>query len=286
MTAMKMEQGIKIEEINRASHWKFKQAFTRLDLCCVIFSTAILLGFLLFNFTGERGRIFQCTRNLKRLGDAMQDFAADHNDSLPPAGVQEEQITWDMLITPYLRPDLVISNSAYAKRLLKMAVAPYFICPSDKLVRADPRTYVMSGNDMEPENWPPGVDSATGVGLVWNKQRVENLLGKDALDQAKTNVTALALVKRSSIPDPANTLLLTEIVRSDGQIGNIPTAIVSDARIQVEMFKGDSFRFHHGRFNYLMADGHAELLSPFRAGNAGAFDADRQSGIWTIKKED
>ena len=38
-------------------------------------------------------------------------------------------------------------------------------------------------------------------------------------------------------------------------------------------------RFHLGRLNYLMVDGHVELLSPLQT---GSFDG--TAGIWTVKK--
>ena len=268
------------------SRKRMEHAFTRLDLICVLVVSTVLLGLAGLNLTGERGRIMQCTHNLKKLGQAMQDYASEHDGELPPANSRLSSVTWDLLLNPYLRPDLVVSNSAYAKRQLKTAVAPRFLCPSDTLVRPHPRTYAMSGHDMQPENWPPNSDNATGVGLAWDKPRAEKLLGNGAWEQAKTNHNLLTPVKLSWLPDPANTLLLTESVRPDNQLGSQWAATVTSARQQAELFKGDQSRFHHGCFNYLMVDGHVELMSPFRTGNAGAYDADRSADIWTIKAGD
>jgi prepilin-type processing-associated H-X9-DG protein len=263
-----------------------ERAFTRLDLGCLVVVLAMLAGLAGLNFTGERGREMQCARNLKKLGQVMQEYAGEHGGGLPPAYSQQPSASWDTLLTPYLRPDLAATRSAYAKRLLKSSVAPSFLCPSDNLVRAHPRTYLMSRHDMQPENWPPGPDNATGIGLAWDAQHVKTLLGDDAWNQARTNRNTLALVKLSWLPDPANTLLLTELVRPDNQLGTLTTVTVGSARQQVDWFKGDRALFHHGRFNYLMADGHVELLSPFQIGNAGADDADRPGDIWTIKAGD
>ena len=263
-----------------------KCAFTRLDLCCTIVAVTVLLGLAVLNLTGERGRIIQCTHNLKKLGQAMEEYAGNHGGGLPPASIEQAQATWDTLITPYLRPDLVISNSAYAKRQLKAAVAPRFFCPSDSLVRPHARTYAMSGHDMQPENWPPNPGNATGVGLVWDRWHMERLQAAGVWNPTQTNGNTSALVNLSWLPDPANTVLLTELVCSYNQIGNPRAATVTTTHQQLELFQGDPARFHHGRFNYLMADGHVELLSPFQTGNAGADNADQSASIWTIKAGD
>lgn len=264
-------------------------AFTRLDLVCVIFMTGILLCVAGLNLTGERGRKLYCAYNLTKLGHAMQDYAGDHGGGLPPASSVQPPATWDMLLTPYLRPDLVSSNSAYAKRLLKRTVAPRFVCPSDNLVRVHTRSYVMSGHDMQPKNWPPNPANTTGVGLVWDEPRMRTLLEVGAWNQVKTNGSLLALVKPSWLPAPADTLLLTELVRTDNQLENPLTATVGSARQQVEEFTSNWSLLHRGRINYLMADGHVEWrsplewLSPNQTGNAGS---DQSSGIWTIKAGD
>ena len=263
-----------------------ERAFTRLDLCVVVVLTAGLMGLAGLTFTGERGRIMRCTYNLKKIGQSMQQYATEHDGALPPASSSLTAVTWDELVTPYLRPDLVISNSAYAKREFKAAVATRFLCPSDMLVRPHPRTYVMAGHDMQPDNWPPGPDNATGVGLIWDKPHANKILENGEWNQATTNRNILLPVKLSWLPDPANTLLVTESVRPDNQYGSQQATTVSSARQQVEQFIGDRQQFHYGRFNYLMADGHVELMSPFQTGNAGAYDADRPADIWTIKAGD
>ncbi len=264
-----------------AAHEGKERAFTRLDLCCLIITVSVLLGLAGWKITGERGRIMQCTHNLKKLGQAMQAYAGDHGGELPPACNKLLPATWDSLVTPYLRPDLVNPNSAYAKRELKNAVAPRFLCPSDTLVRPHARTYAMPGNLMQPENWPPGPDVATGIGLVWDKPHAETLLGADTWEQARTNHNILTAIKLSELPDPANTLLLTELVRSDNQLGSQSAATVSGAQQQADQFKGNQSHFHYGRFNYLMVDGHVEWLTPLQTGGMSG-----TSGIWTIRKED
>jgi prepilin-type processing-associated H-X9-DG protein len=50
---------------------------------------------------------------------------------------------------------------------------------------------------------------------------------------------------------------------------------------QQGFFQDNSTKFHGGRFNYLMIDGHVELLSPLQT---GSFDG--TSGIWSLKEKD
>lgn len=259
-----------------------ERAFTRLDLCFAVVSVTVLLGLAVLNLTGERGRTLRCAHNLKKLGQAMEEYAGDHGGGLPPANIQQSQATWDLLIAPYLRPDLGISHLAYARRVLERGDIPDLHCPSDTLVRKAPRTYIMSGHNMWKENFPPGPDNATGVGLEWNEWRVKTMLGERALEQSKTNGDTLDLVKLSWLPDPANTLLLTEVVHPNNAAGRPWMTTVFSARQQVELFKGDRALFHGGRFNYLMADGHVELLSPAATEGAGLHGV----GGYTIRPEE
>ena len=128
---------------------------------------------------------------------------------------------------------------------------------------------------MSPDNWPPGQESATGVGLVWNKQTALLLLDKDALLKPES----LPTVKLSSVPVPADTLLLTELIAPDNVLGGNQRTTVFSPSQQQRFLKDSGAYFHHDRFNYLMVDGHVELLSPLQTGSI-----DGHRGIWTIKK--
>lgn len=98
---------------------------------------------------------------------------------------------------------------------------------------------------------------------------------------AQTNVSMLALIKVSMLPAPAETLLLTEAINAANNLKDIRGATVSGSGAQMEGLKASQPRFHYGEFNYLMADGRIESLSPFLvqtlSGNAG---------IWTVKAGD
>jgi prepilin-type processing-associated H-X9-DG protein len=246
-----------------------KKAFTQIDLIVTIIVVLALVGWFGMSYTGERARMAKCAHNLKFLGQLTQDYANEHAGSLPPARVQQPQIAWDMQIAPYLRPNQV-----------KSGIDPFFLCPSDHLERGRPRSYAMTAHDMTAANWPPGPDNETGVGLSWDNENIKQLLGDKAAESvAKGNSDALALVKLSWLPSPADTVVLTELIDRDNLVKNIQKATVSSPTEQQAPFDDTTASFHYGRFNYLMADGHVEALSALQTGTLDGSD-----GIWTISK--
>ena len=130
---------------------------------------------------------------------------------------------------------------------------------------------------MQPEHWPPGPGSATGLGLEWNRETVLSLLDSDALQKPEK----LPVVKLASVPAPADTLLLTELIEPANVLLGMAAPAVRGTASQARAFKDGGLQFHGGRFNYLMVDGHVELLSPLQTGGV-----DGSSGIWTLRKED
>jgi prepilin-type processing-associated H-X9-DG protein len=265
-----------------------ERAFTRADLLAVIVAVALVGVWVGCNRVGERGRIARCTHNLHVLSQAMHHFAQDHHGALPPAGVEEPLTAWNMEIGPYM-PGVSKAKSAKvespgAKKQIGAAqksTASIFACPSDPITRDHPRSYSMARHDMLPANWPPGPDNDTGVGLWWSKAAMTKLLG-DAITKAsaKDQSEALAQVNLSGIPDPANTLLLTEHYHKDNRQERWGQVVVR-VEDQVADMEGDYTRSHQGRFNYLMIDGHVELLAPLAT---GSWRGDR--GIWSVRKGD
>jgi prepilin-type processing-associated H-X9-DG protein len=255
---------------------RVERAFTRLDMAVLIGMAALLLAWFGIGQVGERGRTLHCAWNLAALGKAMHRYANEHDDALPAAGVNvgQYQTSWDLRLLPYRAPGLAKQNNEELAR----TVSRFFSCPSDKIWhRGSTRSYAMGSNDMTLQNWPPGGDSATGVGLNWDKPAVLRLLNEDALKQPEI----LPGVKLADIPVPAKTVLLTELIVPNNVIGSYQAASVSGCVQQQQPFPDGGAKFHGGRFNYLMVDGHVELLTPLQT---GAFDG--TGGIWTLKKGD
>jgi prepilin-type processing-associated H-X9-DG protein len=249
------------------------------DLLAAIAVAALLAGWFGFNRLGERGRIARCARNLAVLGQAMHGSAHDHNGGLPPAGMETPETTWDIELVPYAAPQLGQSKSPTANRQLIKSIASSYLCPSDSVKRDRPRSYSMPAHDMKPENWPPGPGNSTGVGLWWSRQAVRNQLGDDADEEAQGNRDILPAISLSDIPHPADTLLLTELIQRDNRLASASQVRVASAEDQRAAFRGDLSRFHGGRFNYLMADGHVELLTPLQTGSISG-----SAGIWSVRK--
>jgi len=253
-------------------------AFSRVDLCAVVAVVTLLGGWLAVFYSGENGRSTRCAWNLSAMGKAMEHYADDHGDALPAAGINlgKTQVTWDTKLIPYLEPKLAQSGSEQ----LFARVPQHFLCPSDRVShKGTPRSYAMSGHDMRPDHWPPGDDSTTGVGLYWTKAKTSGLLGDT--NAALQNPELLPALKRSALQDPANTILITELIDPMNLLGSLGSPTVSGASQQRRFLKENAGAFHVGRFNYLLADGHVELLSPLQT---GSFDG--TAGIWTLKKGD
>jgi len=251
-----------------------EKGFTRLDLGVVIGIVALLaLWFGCLRF-GEQGRTTRCQENLMRLGKGMHGYANEHDRALPIAGINvgKVQSSWDMEIFLYVKSGLTKASDAQ----LAETVPQLFACPSDTIYhKSYKRSYAMAGNDMTPGNWPPGRASSTGVGLFWDKRTVLALLDEDALNNPK----ALPVIKLSSIPVPADTVLLADYVDGNNTMGSLQKTVVFGASQQRQAFKDGGAEFHRGKFDYLMADGHVELLSPLQT---GALDG--TAGIWSLKK--
>jgi prepilin-type processing-associated H-X9-DG protein len=243
-------------------------AFSRPDLLAGIGAVVLLAALFAFNLTGERGRIARCKHKLRTLGDAMQEYASSHAGALPPASIAPPGLTWDSQIMPYLPPKVVGKGVDHA-----------FQCPSDNVVRSRPRSYAMSAHDMQPENWPPGPDNVTGVGLVWNQGSMDRLLDEGHRKMAATNLDSLAMMKRAFIPVPSSTLVLTESINSENNLKGTEGAAIGGPGPQLEVLLQNKTRIHGGSFNYLMLDGHVELQLPLQAGmTSGGMN------IWNINK--
>lgn len=257
--------------------------FTMWDAIAILIVLFALGVWFAFNHLGERGRVARCRSNLKTLGQAMKSYANDHDDGLPAGAINVGNgvISWDTELAPYLNPGLKNPTSVYDRKRLMATINPRFVCPSDTIQRKDPRSYAMSSHYMK-YAWPPTPDDKTGVGVLWNRETVSNLLGKDFVDAAFKDPAVLPRVKLSMLPDPENTLLLSELIMPENMIGHGAWTLLGGVNAQKNSFHGDAARFHFGKFNYLMADGHVELL----AGSQTTGQDPKSHNIWTINPKD
>lgn len=253
------------------------------DLIAILVILAFLAGWFAFTHSGERGRIIQCAANLKGLDEATESYARDHEDGLPVAAIvlSTNNVTWDMDLYPYLAPGLANAKSAYDKRQLMNACRRHFVCPSDPIERANPRSYALAGRDMH-YGWPPASDDKTGIGIIWDKGSVAALPDDSFEKRAAENPDLLPRIKHSLLPDPNETLLLTEFIDPDNIMGRTTSTVVFTPEEQQRSLAGYDPIFHFKKFNYLMADGHVELLS---AKQTTVRDG-KSHNIWTINPDD
>jgi prepilin-type processing-associated H-X9-DG protein len=129
----------------------------------------------------------------------------------------------------------------------------------------------MPQHDMSSANWPPGPENSTGVGLGWKFWES----GNASLNNAYSKDGKLLAVRLEMIHTPADTLLLTEHPNSVNNMFTCDGATIGGPNDHLDTKTSRMNRYHNGKFNYLMVDGHVELLLPAQ-----------KPGIWTIKPND
>ncbi|HEV2329992.1 MAG TPA: H-X9-DG-CTERM domain-containing protein [Verrucomicrobiae bacterium] len=278
-------------KLTKEQHFLLRRAihgsFTLWDLIAVLFVVVLLGVWFVFAHTGERGRIIRCTANLKVLGEVTQSFANDHNDGIPAATIDTTYmngggvISWDTQLAPYLEPRLAQAKSVYEKSLVWPAGQHHLACPSDPIKRPNPRSYAMSWRRWL-YGWPPASEDKAGVGVTWNKATISRFLDSDLAQRAAKHPELLPRLQLSVISDPDQTMLFTELIQQPNMVGRIVCTQVGYVQAQKEAFNGDSSHFHFGKFNYLMADGHVELLSGSKTDGSDG----KSHNIWIINPGD
>lgn len=276
-------------------------AFTRTELAIAIGLVGLIAGLagLFLKRTAMRSKPNMCAENLRFLGVAMAIYTASNDTRLPYASLvlsNRSQTTWDTLLNPVLRsemkklfanPNVAAPSKDVANRLL--------LCPSDTIPPAawaqkyklHRRTYSITRHNMAPANWPPGPGNGTGIGLNWTFGPHGTNPPSAKLYNLGTN--RQAAVRSGMIARPAETLLLAEHAWTN----NIATvgagAWIDRTSDHVEPALLPAEKYHGGRFNYLMVDGHAELLPPDQTvgvqGEVGE-DPRKHRGMWTIRADD
>lgn len=255
-------------------------SFTLWDLIAILVVFIFAGAWYAVIHTGERGRIACCASNLRILGEATQSFADEHQSELPAAIINlgKTQI-WDMALIPYLCPNLTNAKSIYAKNQLLSKAQHFFLCPSDTINRKSPRSYAMAGRDMS-YGWPPTSGDDTGLGILWDNRTVSILHDEDLITKADKDFDLLPRIKQSLLLKPAGTLLITELVVPDNILAQPNSARVLAVNDQQTGMDLISTHFHSGKFNYLMADGHVELLAADQTDGSDG----KSHTIWTVNQ--
>jgi prepilin-type processing-associated H-X9-DG protein len=259
--------------------------FARVDAVMVLFSLLLLalVAWAAVWVGGEKRRIWVCAHHMKTLGEAFTGYAKDHGGALPPASVDDgkKSISWDSEIAVYLQPELTKSNSPQAIKSLKAKIAPLFKCPSDRQPRRGglPRSYSMPVYDINRVGWPPDQNAVGGLGLSLDAKTIKKAREADFAESPDY----MPAIKTSMVPDPADTALLVERISSLNALWAIKDASITSTKEQFDAKASFAPKaFHGGKMNYLMLDGHVELMLPLQsAGFVGA-----GGGLWTIRAGD
>ena len=258
--------------------------FTRTDAITLVGVVLLIAALVWVRFAGagEKYRIFLCAHHMKKLGRAFAEYTQDHDGALPPAVVDDgtSSTSWDKEIAVYLEPELAKPNAPDATKAFEAKIAPLFKCPSDRELHGGSlaRSYSMPMYDINRVGWPPDDNSTGGLGLYLDSKTIEKAREADSAGSADY----MPAIKTSMVPDPADTALLVEHISILNALWATKNACISSTKEQFDAKTSFAAKdFHGGKMNYLMLDGHVELLTPAQsAGFVG------NGGVWTIWPED
>jgi len=237
-----------------------------------------------------------CTANLKQLGLAMAMYSEANDRKLPYAFIHYsdgKQSTWDGLVGKYVQASLRTDPNKPPPSAA--VVGQLLVCPRDKIdllpngvkYGFKRRTYSMPWHSMDHKNWPPATTNTTGVGLWWASYGQ----GNTSLNQVTNRLKGFALpsIRTELVLEPAHTMLLTEMARAGNVAGNSSGGRIRFTAEHLETNNIPTEDYHGGKFNYLMTDGHVELLFPEESvGPAGRVGDgwNTHFGIWSLKPGD
>jgi prepilin-type N-terminal cleavage/methylation domain-containing protein len=289
----------------------------------------------------------QCLNNMKGIGSGLHMYLADAKDEVPAARMESRTpqpgYSWDEYIRSYMGSRWTLTqsgwradwnpNSGGTQRRESDQQEKWALCAADKLRsvnvinnnnwRGVRRTYSMiqhgGGRGNGPfswpngalhtaNDWPPGANNYTGVGLIIRRSlsgnttdgRLNNgfrrwMPGTRDDTPQPNNPRAIRnqpAVHASMVLDQSGTLAIAERADSRNLFGAPGRAEIHHAntlsRQEHRSNRNISGNGHHigEAYNWLFMDGHAEFLS--RRGTLGAtnVNVNRQSGMWTINAND
>lgn len=239
-----------------------------------------------------------CMNNLRLIGNAASMYTLNSASRLPYAYVRynnQDNHSWDAFMGGNLG-SLWISEHGGDSTATNKLYAPLLLCPQDTVAPASwaqkfrglRRSYSMPRHDMQANNWPPGANNNTGIGLWWDfGGKGEKPPSDKIYNFQQTNQQAA--VNLGMILNPVGTMFATEQISPNNILGISSGAFITKTADQLGTNTIPAAQHHQGKFNYLMVDGHVELLTPQESvgpkGKAGHLIGGHH-GIWTIRADD
>jgi prepilin-type processing-associated H-X9-DG protein len=146
--------------------------------------------------------------------------------------------------------------------------------------------------------WPLGPENNTGVGLWWRNSMAQwdfltNFVSLTKTQGADTNTELITVkmpaITRDMIHAPATTLLLTEHAIPQNTAFAASGSTIAGPTDHLDKNAIPADRYHGGKIEYLMVDGHVELLFPLEStGQRDPRDASDKPlpNLWTIRPDD
>ena len=260
------------------------RAFTLVELLVVIGIIAVLVGILLPTLAKARetANALACASNMRSLGQAMMNYAAENRGCIVPAGIiyppayntgtDKSMVSWDLLLRPYINRKE--SSDAVDSTKSDFTEIKVLQCPDDIFIRTsstadfNKRSYAMVA--AQPRYPQDGLTypATLGTGMVTD---VSAGTGFPGLNQS------FKILKFGQIRSAAETLLLAECF-DNGNIQaravwnttyskpqecvvNVPVdQLLTNSNVTPNLYLPKPI--HSNRWNYLMCDGSVQRLHP------------------------
>jgi prepilin-type processing-associated H-X9-DG protein len=255
----------------------------------VIAIIAILAAMLLPALGTARGTARQagCANQFKQLGLAMAQYCDDNREYYTPAEMANNAISWDDLLNGYdgrsLASNLVGASTGgldIRNAAQNIKGNSIYLCPSETKSWAPPnwgitRSYTISRGGRGGGRYPGGHDTD---GVVWS----DDWGGVNAWTGYGISNTYALSYPMSRVPTPARTLCLLEMRKRWNCMGDGGGGLSSADNPYDQTGGAGEYNdpLHNQKWNYLLCDGHVELLNPNATVGVGGTYNGTPFGLW------